>query len=237
MPVPLQQGNTDGTQRKRSNALGGLLERRERWTLSLRGKLLGIALVLVAVLLVQQCVHPFLAVTQPVASELLVVEGWVPPDTLHEAAIEFRRGGYRRLILLSSFDYADNFPLERYEDEYKTKLLIHYGVPSDRETTLYPLRARKDRTYHSALDLKEWLAGHGMNLKSLDVATCGPHARRTRLLYQKAFGKDVKIGIIALSGHDYDPSQWWKSSEGVREVIGEVIAYLYARFLFRASAS
>jgi hypothetical protein len=32
---------------------------------------------------------------------------------------------------------------------------------------------------------------------------------------------------------DYDPKHWWRYSEGVREILGETIAYMYAEFLFR----
>ena len=110
-----------------------------------------------------------------------------------------------------------------------------YGVPKEEETELFPIVAQKDRTYHAALAAKQWLAEQGMKVQSLDVATQGPHARRSRLMYEKAFGGDTKIGIIALANREYDPAHWWRSSEGVREVIGEGIAYLYARLLFHPS--
>jgi hypothetical protein len=58
------------------------------------------------------------------------------------------------------------------------------------------------------------------------------HARRTRLLFPKALGPDVEVGIIAVQTPDYDPKRWWRYSEGVRDVIGESIAYVYARFFF-----
>jgi hypothetical protein len=35
-----------------------------------------------------------------------------------------------------------------------------------------------------------------------------------------------------MSSPDYDPGHWWRSSDGFREVIGEVIAYFYARSCF-----
>jgi len=38
--------------------------------------------------------------------------------------------------------------------------------------------------------------------------------------------------VIALRTGRYDPAHWWRSSEGIREVPFEAIAYLYARFLF-----
>jgi len=72
---------------------------------------------------------------------------------------------------------------------------------------------------------------------NINVLTEGAHARRTRLLYQKAFGRNVTVGIIAVSNPDYDPKQWWRYSDGVREVTGERIAYIYAKFFFFPSAS
>ncbi|MGA2556129.1 MAG: hypothetical protein ABSG04_07630, partial [Verrucomicrobiota bacterium] len=61
------------------------------------------------------------------------------------------------------------------------------------------------------------------------------HARRSRLLFQKACGDDTKVGVIALDDVGYDPTHWWRTSEGVREVVGEGIAYLYARIVFHPS--
>ena len=53
-----------------------------------------------------------------------------------------------------------------------------------------------------------------------------------RLLFQKALGDGIKVGIIAVPNPDYDPKYWWRYSDGVREVIGESIAYIYARLFF-----
>ena len=65
----------------------------------------------------------------------------------------------------------------------------------------------------------------------------GPHARRTRLLFQEAFGSKVAVGVIAVPDDAYDPRHWWRSSEGVRDVVGEAIAYVYARFFFYPAGS
>jgi hypothetical protein len=71
-----------------------------------------------------------------------------------------------------------------------------------------------------------------VSVRGINVLTEEAHARRTRLLFQKAFGDEVKVGIISVPSPDYDSKHWWRYSEGVREVIGEGIAYIYARFLF-----
>ena len=42
----------------------------------------------------------------------------------------------------------------------------------------------------------------------------------------------MTVGIMAVSNADYNPKQWWRYSDGVREVIGESIAYIYASSFF-----
>jgi hypothetical protein len=42
-----------------------------------------------------------------------------------------------------------------------------------------------------------------MPLRSLNVVTEDAHARRTRLLFQKALGNDVTVGIISIPNPDY----------------------------------
>jgi len=39
----------------------------------------------------------------------------------------------------------------------------------------------------------------------------------------------MEVGIIAAQPLLYDAKSWWNSSEGVRTVVGELIAYLYRR--------
>jgi len=213
--------------------LGGLLVRKSCWTLSIRGKLLTLALTGGLIFGALRGIHPFLAVTDAVPADVLIIEGWIPPSTMREAATEFQRGGYHHLVLLRPIvDVADKYQSGRYTGDYMANLLQEAGVPAAAETTLFPVVAQKDRTFHSALAARQWLAEQGLNVKSLDLATLGPHARRSRLLYEKAFGSQVKIGIVALVNREYDQAHWWRTSEGVREVIGEGIAYMYARFLF-----
>jgi uncharacterized SAM-binding protein YcdF (DUF218 family) len=93
----------------------------------------------------------------------------------------------------------------------------------------------RDRTYASAVALREWLREHNMAVRSLNVITEDTHARRTRLLFEKALGKNVKVGIIAVATPDYDARRWWGYSEGVKDVVSEGVAYLYVRLFFRPS--
>jgi uncharacterized SAM-binding protein YcdF (DUF218 family) len=54
-----------------------------------------------------------------------------------------------------------------------------------------------------------------MPLQSVNVVTENTHARRTRLLFREALGKNVVVGIIAIANPDYDKGHWWRYSEGV----------------------
>ena len=88
------------------------------------------------------------------------------------------------------------------------------------------------RTYFSALALRLKLVADGLVGRQIDILTAGTHARRSRLLYQAALEDVAKVGVKAIPPTSYDPDRWWTSSSGVRTVIGETIAYCYAKFLF-----
>ena len=71
----------------------------------------------------------------------------------------------------------------------------------------------RDRTYGSAIALQNWFREQNLAVRSLNVVTEDVHARRSRLLFQEALGKDIKVGIIALPNPDYDWRHWWRYSE------------------------
>jgi hypothetical protein len=70
---------------------------------------------------------------------------------------------------------------------------------------------------------------------NVNIYSFGVHARRSWLLFQKAFGDEMEIGVIAAEDRSYDPLYWWRSSRGVKAVGGEMIAYGYTRFFFHPS--
>jgi len=212
----------------------GLLRRRECLLPTWRGWLLFLLAGLLLTIGAVRKVQSFLAVNDPVAGGALVVEGWAPDYALEEAVTEFRRHHYIRL-------YVVGVPLERGAplSEYKTyaelgaATLLKLGLDRDSVQAVPTPAVRQDRTFASALALKQWLQQHNAMPAELNLISLGPHARRSRLLFEEAFGRDVRVGIIALEDRDYDPAHWWKSSQGVRTVTDELIAYGYARLLFR----
>jgi uncharacterized SAM-binding protein YcdF (DUF218 family) len=80
--------------------------------------------------------------------------------------------------------------------------------------------------------MREYLMAYNIGETNVHLVTTGPHGRRSRLLFQKALGKDYNVGVTCLEDASYDPAHWYCYSEGVRSVIGEFIAYTYAKFFF-----
>ena len=96
-------------------------------------------------------------------------------------------------------------------------------------------RVDRDRTYSTAVALRRWFDGHGGAPPRINLVTVGAHARRSRLLFEKALRPDTEVGILAVEDPYYDPKRWWVTSYGVRTVTSELIAYLYSSLLFHPS--
>ena len=178
-------------------------------------------------------VHPFLAPIKPVGEGILVVVGPFPDYSLKEIKGLFEEGHYKLLVTVGQ-KYTAGHPMAQYKSEanWIASSLSAQGVLLGKiipvSITIYP---RKNRTHHKALEVKKRLNKVGFTQASIDVVSFDVHARRTWLLFEKVFPL-VNVGVIAITSNRYDTSRWWLFSEGVRNVISESIAYLYARFIF-----
>ena len=178
-------------------------------------------------------IHPFLAPIKPVGGNILVVEGWFPDYVLKQVKDRFEKGPYKLLITVGK-KYEVGHLLEQYKSaaEAAASRLHAQGVPLGKiipvPISMYP---RKDRTYHKALEVKKRLNKIGFSQVSIDVVSFGVHARRSWILFEQVFPL-MNVGVIAIKPKGYDTTRWWLYSEGVRNVISESIAYLYARFIF-----
>lgn len=209
------------------------LRRREAWCLTWRGWLSFFGLAFAFGFLGLHTIHPFLAVTARVKPQVLVIEGWIPDYALVEGWTEFRERGYTTVLTVGG-PFRSGVKLEpddNYGELAAYKLRKMFGAQIPVQAVKCP-PTRRDRTFTSALAIKAWLADHGQTGRTVTVATLGPHARRSRLLFEIAFGESAQIGIVSLTNQEYDERRWWHYSEGVKEVVSEGVAYLYARLFF-----
>jgi uncharacterized SAM-binding protein YcdF (DUF218 family) len=220
-------------------AVWGLFNRRERWSLSWPGLLLlAFAIVLTSIVFLKSA-YPFLATTDRVNADVLVVEGWIHRYAIRAAVDEFRSGSYRRVFTTGGPVVGTG----RYINDAQTSasvgasLLRKAGV-ADESLQMVPSRTvDRDRTYSSAIALRDWIQEHQPSVRRINVLTENTHARRTRLLFQEAFGKEADVGIISVPNPGYPADRWWRYSEGVKEVMSESLSYVYAKFFFWPSES
>jgi len=215
------------------NIFGSLRRRRECWVPTWRGCLLLASIGLATLAIGLRGVYPFLAPVHPLNADMLVVEGWGDDFILEAAQTELARGKYSRLLVTGGpIERGDRLFAYHTYAELGAASLVQMGTPTNLVRAIPAPGVQRDRTYTSALALRQWLREPGTPTARINIVTSASHARRTRLLFEKALGPETEVGIIAVRDPNYDPDRWWSRSQGFREVVSELIAYFYARLFF-----
>lgn len=214
-------------------ALLGLLKRKEYYLPTLRGWLLLLVVLVGLLVVLVRGLFWFLAPTAPTDAEILVVEGWLPDKALEKAVREFRSHNYR-LLVTTGGPLREGSYLSAYKSyaELSAASIRLLGIQDSQLVAVPAPLVKEDRTYTSAVALKHWMEKSGYRPRGLNLFSLGAHARRSRLMFEKALGPDIAVGVIAVEDPDYDPRLWWTSSSGVRDVLDEAIGYAYAAILF-----
>lgn len=196
-----------------------------------------VSLLIVTIALLQT--NAFLSKHEPLLSKVLVVEGWLPDYALEKVVQRFKDDQYTKIITTGG-------PLEvgSYLKEYKDYAhlakasLLAMGMKKEDVIAVAAPDVKRDRTYRSALALKQWINEKKFDVQTINLASLGPHTRRSTILFKKAFAEEsivlknrVEIGSIAIVPEDYDPKKWYASSKGVRTTINELIGYVYVVLL------
>ena len=178
--------------------------------------------------------HGFLAMREPVeGAEVLVVESWLADVSMEEVAEILRgeQGSYRDVWLVGPPVSHGTYLSPQYKSfaEVGRATLVELGVSAERLHVAPAVDVHRHRTFEAGNALRETLSAAGALPEKIDVATLDVHARRSRLVYSKLF-PDAEIGVIALAAPAYSGDDWFKSSSGMKNVIFEVIAFLYEKF-------
>ena len=184
---------------------------------------------LFALLVVLAAAHPFLAPTSPSGEGLLVVEAWIPQQSLADAARIFREGRYDYLVVVGG-------PIKRpssasgsavtYADSAETAISAAGIEPA--KIVKVPVGPSRNRTYSMAAAVRDWIRSSETNAHSVDVFTAGVHARKSWVLFRHALGDNYRVGIIAGPEHSYDPRFWPASRRGLWIVSRNIAGYLYS---------
>ena len=190
------------------------------------GCLGALALLAVAAIWAWIGLYPFLARHAPVASEVLVVEGWLGDDMLMQASGWAESNGVK-IIIATGGPIEIGSPLVEWKTyaEMAKARMVAMGLASKFELAAAPAeKVRRGRTRAAARALR---AAPGLERGSFNLASEGPHVRRSWRAFQDEFGDGVEVGSVALAPSEYGRDDWWSCSEGVRSVVDETVAYLY----------
>ena len=200
---------------------------------TLRGWLALLGVMGTVILLFLGLAYPFLSMNQPLPGGVLVIEGWSPDFMFLAAKTEFKRNPYRKLFVTGGA-LERGAPLSEYKTyaDLGAAILVKLGMDTNSVQATPSPYVRKDRTYASALALKKWMRDHNMQETKFNLITAGAHARRSRLLFEKAMGGQAEVGVIAMESTDFEPGRWFTSSQGVRVMLSEMIGYVYVKLFF-----
>jgi hypothetical protein len=209
-----------------------LFRRRHVWlptlwgTAALLGALAAIAAALVA------SAPAYLAVTEPArgadgnGARLLIVEGWLEDRELDQAVALFRGGHYERIVTTGGpIESWTGMPVpwQDYAERGARYLAAHGLADATIDAVPAPASAQ-DRTFLSAVVVRDWAAHQRIRLDAVDLLSVGEHARRSRMMFRAAFGPEVEVGVIAARPTFHDTQRWWKTSIGAKAVLGESIS-------------
>ena len=219
----------------RKKALGGLLEYKPRWGLTMQAWLFILFLFVLGVSILLFQIHPFLAFSNPIKAEALIIEGWADDIIIEGAVAEFNQGEYQFLI-------TSGGPLGKgtYLSEYKSfaelaaATLVALDVPKEQIIAIPSPFTPKDRTAASAKAVKNGIIQFATTIKTVNIYSYDAHTRRSWWIFKSVLEPEIKVGAIAHPSLNYDAKSWFTSSAGTRSVISEAIAYLYARFIWQA---
>ncbi len=212
-----------------------LFRRREVMLPTLWGWLLLLALLGAATTLVARQLGVWLAVSEPVATAnggpaaLLVVEGWLGERELDAAAAYARRRGYSRVV--TSGGAIDSVsPFASYAERAAQRL--RERLPGLQVDAVPTPQTAQDRTFASAVWVRDWARKNAVPTDTIDVYSQGAHARRSRAIYRLAFGEPTQVGIIAGMPHDIDVLHWWTTRDAARAVLGESLSLAWTHCCF-----
>ncbi len=207
-----------------------------------RPTILGWLLILVLLVFVFRLwmgtVCSFLSLNEPVKAKTLVIEGWVEDYALKNAMELYKRDHYKHLIITG-------LPLVHFEDYVMfpstaaaaAAVIRKLGFKDSIYQAVIPSTVFIDRTYSTGVATRMVMSKHPEWGKSFNIYSVGVHSRRTHLMFERAFGSNYNIGIIADADHSFDPEHWWHTSIGFRNVSNEFVAWLYVSAFFHPAYS
>ncbi len=206
---------------------------RKIWMPTISGWLFLLLVCVAICIFLANNLYGFLAQNAPVGARILVVEGWLGPEELEQAIQTFKNGKYERIVTTGG--PVTEWPGVSLGTDYAVlaaDYLAHHSVSRDLIDAVPAPRSKKERTFLSAVMFRESAQRLGISLDAVDVFSAGPHARRSRLLFQMALGQKVRVGVLSARPSEFDPDAWWRTSAGVEQMLFQSFGLVWVKCCF-----
>ncbi len=183
----------------------------------------------------------FLAVSDEVEADTLIVECWIGKYGIEEAGKVFVSDNYRYIVLVGGLEESKWGEKTWNHTEYSKELLqkAYPEIPEHSIITVTTDLVTRNRTFGAALKVESEIencsaisAKAPSNIRKLTVFTEAAHARRSRLVFDRVFPSKVEVGSIAWMPSPLYDGEWYESSERTKTLITEMIGYLYELLIY-----
>ena len=209
-----------------------LFRRRSVFLPTLLGWLLILVTIGVVVGFVFRNMAVFLTVNEPVGADYLVIEAWMDKEELDQGLEYFEANDFKKVLLVGGPISNDFHGTETTYPARAADYLQTQDLAQEMMAIVNSPYSAQNRTFLNAVLTREWFKQQGISITRLDVFSSGVHTRRSRDLYQQAFGEQVVVGIIAAQPRDFDPTHWWSNSGTGKGVAVEFASWVLTKCCF-----
>lgn len=204
---------------------------RTLWLPTWRTWLVLLLIVLVGGSWVGTHLHGWLSVSDPIEeAKYVVVEGWVPDSVVHEALVWSKQHGVKLIfttgIPLDQGQFLSGYPTYA---EICAETLKKMGADPAKIRPAPAAKVKTERTRAMAMGLKQALEAEPIPVddRKINLFTSGTHAFRSHMHFQRVLGRDWQVGVISVPAYGYPASSWWRYSQGVKNVMEEVVGIAF----------
>ncbi len=173
-------------------------------------------------------------------ARIAVVEGWLQPAMLSKVTADIKRKNYELIVTTGGGIEESFYNIDEMSFAERTKqYLIASGIDAKHVVALPAPYAKVDRTYYSAVLVRDWLVRNNYDFSAVNVYSGYAHGYRTRYLYQTAFKyasnhteKNTQFGVYSALGVQSKLEGWWQESQSAKIVVGELAGLLKAWLWF-----
>ena len=182
--------------------------------------------------------HWLMKEDEPVPADAIVILMGSVYDRVLQASDLYQQGLSRKMLMVETIKTDDDKVLQgeavynRSNTGQTRNLAISLGVPPD---SIKILPGGATSTQMEAIIIRSYLANHP-GIDTILLVSSAEHTLRASIIFKSAFRKaDMKVHVVSspsIYSH-FHAEKWWKSREGIKDVLMEYLKIGYFFFFDR----